>query len=53
MKNKNQNSIVKEPEGVDFLVQSTPWTPQERAEFSAFLRARKEKKRLESLDKAH
>lgn len=48
-----KNKIVEEPEGVDFLVKSTPWTPEELADFSEFLRQRKEKKREESLEKAH
>jgi hypothetical protein len=51
MKNNTQKPIVKEPEGVDFLVKSTPWTPEEQAEFSDFLRQRKDIKRKESLGK--
>ncbi len=53
MKNETKKSIVKEPKGVDFLVKSTPWTPEEQAEFNAFLRQRKDIRRKESLGKTH
>lgn len=35
--------LVKEPEGVDFLIQSKPLTDSERAEISAFIKSSKEK----------
>jgi len=31
--------LIKEPEGVDFLIQSSPLTDKERMEISAFIRA--------------
>jgi len=34
-------SLVKEPEGVDFIIQSPPLTDTERKEISEFIRARK------------
>ena len=34
-------SLVKEPEGVDFIIQSPPLTDQERIEISEFIRLRK------------
>ena len=34
-------SIIKEPEGVDFIIQSPPLTDTERKEISEFIRARK------------
>lgn len=33
--------LVKEPEGVDFIIQSPPLTDQERKEISEFIRTRK------------
>jgi len=33
--------LVKEPEGVDFIIQSPPLTDQERIEISEFIRLRK------------
>lgn len=33
--------IVKEPNGVDFIIQSPPLTDKERKEISEFIRARK------------
>lgn len=33
--------LIKEPEGVDFLIQSPPLTDKERKEISAFIRASK------------
>ena len=34
-------SLIKEPEGVDFVIQSPPLTDTERKEISEFIRARK------------
>lgn len=34
-------SIIKEPKGVDFIIQSPPLTDTERKEISEFIRARK------------
>ena len=34
-------SLVKEPEGIDFIIQSPPLTDNERKEISEFIRARK------------
>ncbi len=34
-------SIVKEPKGVDFIIQSPPLTDTERKEISEFIQARK------------
>ena len=33
--------LIKEPEGVDFIIQSTPLTDNERKEISEFIRIRK------------
>jgi hypothetical protein len=33
--------LIKEPEGVDFVIQSPPLTDKERIEISEFIRARK------------
>ncbi len=33
--------LIKEPEGVDFVIQSPPLTDQERIEISEFIRSRK------------
>lgn len=33
--------LIKEPEGVDFIIQSPPLTDKERKEISEFIRARK------------
>ena len=39
--------LIKEPEGVDFVIQSPPLTDKERKEISEFIQARKlENKRL-------
>ena len=40
-------SLIKEPEGVDFIIQSPPLTDIERKEISVFIQTRKlENKRL-------
>lgn len=33
--------LIKEPEGVDFIIQSPPLTEKERIEISEFIRTRK------------
>lgn len=33
--------LVKEPKGVDFIIQSAPLTPSEEEQLSAFIKARK------------
>ena len=33
--------LIKEPEGVDFVIQSPPLTDKERIEISEFIRSRK------------
>ena len=39
--------MIKEPEGVDFIIQSPPLTDKERKEISEFIRSRKmENKRI-------
>ena len=40
-KNINDMGLIKEPEGVDFVIQSPPLTDTERKEISEFIRARK------------
>ncbi|PKB15280.1 hypothetical protein [Flavobacterium sp. 5] len=37
-------SLIKEPKGVDFIIQSPPLTEQERKEISDFIASRKTKK---------
>lgn len=37
-------SLIKEPKGVDFIIQSPPLTEQERKEISDFIASRKSKK---------
>lgn len=34
--------LIKEPKNVDFYVLDKPWTEEERKEFSAFIKLRKE-----------
>lgn len=36
-------SLIKEPKGVDFIIQSPPLTDQERKEISDFIASRKKK----------
>ena len=40
--------LIKEPKNVDFTVLDKPWTDEERREFSAYIKMRKEqhKKRI-------
>jgi hypothetical protein len=37
-------NLIKEPKGVDFIIQSPPLTEQERIEISEFIASRKSKK---------
>ena len=37
-------SLIKEPNGVDFIIESPPLTEQERKEISDFIASRKTKK---------
>ncbi len=39
-------NLVKEPEGVDFIIQSPPLTEQEKKEISDFIASRKSKKNV-------
>ena len=39
-------NLVKEPEGVDFIIQSPPLTDQEKKEISDFIASRKSKKNV-------
>jgi len=43
--------LIREPKNVDFTVLDKPWTDEERREFSAFIKMRKEqhKKRVKRL----
>ena len=44
---KKEMGLIKEPEGVDFVIQSPPLTDKERKEISEFIRSRKaENKRV-------
>ena len=46
--------LIREPENVDFFVLDKPWTIEERNEFSAFIKVRKEqqKKRVQKISTA-
>ncbi|MBP9884000.1 MAG: hypothetical protein KBF32_11385 [Chitinophagales bacterium] len=37
--------LIREPKNVDFTVLDKPWTDEERKEFSAFIKLRKEQRR--------
>lgn len=39
-------SLIKEPKGVDFIIQSPPLSEQERREISDFIASRKSKKTI-------
>jgi len=41
-------SFIKEPKGVDFIIQSPPLTEKEKIEISEFIASRKAKKNIES-----
>jgi hypothetical protein len=38
-------SLIKEPKGIDFIIQSPPLTEMERIEISEFIASRKAKKK--------
>jgi hypothetical protein len=38
--------LIKEPEGVDFIIQSPPLTDNERKEISEFIQSRKQKNKI-------
>lgn len=40
---KDRTGIIREPEGVDFIVKSTPYTPEEAAKVSAWIKAYKKR----------
>lgn len=40
--------LIKEPEGVDFIIQSPPLTDKERIEISEFIRIRKIQNKLKT-----
>jgi len=40
--------LIKEPEGIDFIIQSPPLTDKERIEISEFIRTRKLQNKLNS-----
>jgi len=37
--------LIKEPKNVDFTVLDKPWTDEERKEFSAYIKLRKEQQK--------
>jgi hypothetical protein len=37
--------LIREPKNVDFYVLDKPWTEEERKEFSAFIKARKNQRK--------
>lgn len=39
-------NLIKEPKGIDFIIQSPPLTEKERIEISEFIASRKAKKML-------
>lgn len=45
--------LIKEPKNVDFTVLDKPWTEEERKEFTAFIKGKKEKqkRRIKTTDK--
>ncbi len=44
--------LIREPKNVDFYVLDKPWTDEERKEFSAFIKLRKEQRKKRSSRKA-
>lgn len=38
-------ALIREPKNVDFYVLDKPWTDEERKEFSAFIKLRKEQQK--------
>jgi len=43
--------LIREPKNVDFYVLDKPWTDEERKEFSAFIKLRKEKRKKGNVQK--
>jgi hypothetical protein len=41
--------LIREPKNVDFYVIDKPWTDEERKEFSAFIKKRKEQRKKRGL----
>ena len=41
--------LIREPKDVDFTVLDKPWTDEERKEFSAFIKLRKEQRKKRQL----
>ncbi len=39
-------SLIKEPDGVDFIIESPPLTDEERIEISDFIQTRKQESKL-------
>ncbi len=44
--------LIREPKNVEFYVLDKPWTDEERKEFSAFIKLRKEQRKKRSSRKA-
>ena len=40
--------LIREPKNIDFYVMDKPWTDEERKEFSAFIKLRKEQRKKRS-----
>jgi hypothetical protein len=45
--------LIKEPEGVDFIIQSPPLTDKERIEISEFIRIRKLQNKAKEIQTIH
>lgn len=43
--------LIREPKGVDFTIKSEPWTEEELIEFSALIKAYKEKEKKKKRSK--
>ena len=41
--------LIREPKNVDFTVLDKPWTDDERKEFSAFIKLRKEQRKQRTI----
>ncbi len=44
--------LIREPKNVDFYVLDKPWTEEDRKEFSAFIKLRKEQRKKKQSQKA-
>ena len=44
--------LIREPKNIDFTVLDKPWTDEERKEFSAFIKLRKEQRKKRQLRKS-